>query len=163
MRRERRPYSAPMPHELHHAGYLISDDHTLLDVDAIHAYLTRSYWAEGIPRDLVARAVANSLCLGIYTTTAPRQQVGLIRVVTDFATFAYLCDVYVLENHRKQGLSKAAMRAYASHPRLQNLRRQHLVTQDAHGLYAQYGFHVVAQPERHMEKRDAEIYQRRRN
>lgn len=146
------------PHELRHEGYLISDDPALLDVDAIHAYLTRSYWAEGIPREVVARSVANSLCLGIYTTSAPRVQVGLVRVITDFTTFAYLCDVYVLEAHRGRGLSKAAMRAYASHPRLQQLRRQHLVTQDAHGLYAQFGFHVVAQPERHMEKRDPNVY-----
>src|SRR5579862_4959961 len=96
-----------MPHQSQHAGYLLSDDPALLDVDAIHAYLGRSYWAEGIARDIVARSVANSLCIGIYA--ADRSQVGLIRIISDFATFAYYCDVYVLEPHRQRGLAKAAM------------------------------------------------------
>ncbi len=147
-----------MPHELNHAGYLISDDPARLDIEAIHAFLTRSYWSEKIPRDTVARAVGNSLCLGVYT--AEGAQVGLVRVITDYATFAYLCDVYVLESHRGRGLSKAAMQAYSTHPRLQGLRRQHLVTRDAHGLYSQFGFSVVGQPELHMEKRDPEVYTR---
>jgi GNAT superfamily N-acetyltransferase len=148
-----------MPHELSHRGYLISDDPQRLDVDAIHAYLTRSYWAEGIPRAVVARSLQHSLGLGIYAPTG--EQVGLVRAITDYTTFAYLCDVYVLEEHRGRGLSKAAMRALATHPRLQNLRRLQLVTQDAHGLYEQFGFQRVAQPERHMEKRDPEVYRRR--
>lgn len=147
-----------MLHELHHEGYLISDDPARLDVDAIHAFLRTSYWAEKIPREIVARSVANSLCIGIYAATGA--QVGLIRVISDFTTFAYLCDVYVLEAHRGRGLSKAAMHACTTHPRLQNLRRLQLVTRDAHGLYAQYGFSVVAQPEMHMEKRDPNIYLR---
>lgn len=145
-----------MPHELRHGSYLISDDPVLLDAAAIHAYLTRSYWAEGIPRDVVVRSLAHSLCLGIYT--ADRQQIGLVRVISDYATFAYLCDVYVLEPHRGHGLSKAAMRLLTSHPRLQNLRRQQLVTDSAHGLYAQFGFQPPAHPERHMEKRDPDVY-----
>jgi GNAT superfamily N-acetyltransferase len=147
-----------MPHELQLAGYLISDDPARLDVDAIHAYLTRSYWAAGIPREVVARAVANSLCLGLYA--ADGLQVGLTRVISDYTTFAYLCDVYVLEAHRGHGLSKAMLRALTSHPRLQGLRRMHLLTQDAHGLYAQFGFRVVANPERHMEWRNPEVYRR---
>ena len=147
-----------MPHELRHGDYLISDDPARIDADAVHAYLTRSYWAEGIPRDIVARSLAHSLCLGIYT--AAGEQIGLVRVISDYATFAYLCDVYVLEAHRGRGLSKAALHAYDTHPRLQNLRRHHLVTQDAHGLYAQFGFKVVAHPERHMEKRNPGVYQR---
>ncbi len=147
-----------MPHELRQGDYLISDDPARIDVDAIHAFLAQSYWAKDIPREVVARSVANSLCLGIYA--ADGAQVGLVRVISDYTTFAYLCDVYVLEAHRGLGLSKATMRAYATHPRLQNLRRQHLVTQDAHGLYAQFGFMPVAQPERHMEKRDPEAYRR---
>src|SRR4051812_40101721 len=147
-----------MPHELQHDGYLISDDPALLDVTAVNAYLARSYWAEGIPREIVARAMANSLCLGIYTFA--RQQVGLIRVISDYTTFAYLCDVYVLEAHRRRGLSKAAMRLLTTHPKLQKLRRLQLVTQDAHGLYAQFGFKVVEHPERHMEKRDPDVYRR---
>lgn len=147
-----------MPHESHHAGYFLSDDPARLDIDAIHAYLSRSYWATGIPRAVVARSVANSLCIGIYAPDAA--QVGLVRVITDYTTFSYLCDVYVLEAHRGHGLSKAALRLLSTHPQQQNLRRQHLVTQDAHGLYTQFGFTPVAQPERHMEKRDPDVYRR---
>lgn len=150
--------SATVPHETRHAGYLISDDPRRLDVAAIHAYLTRSYWAEGIPLQTVARAVENSLCLGIYATTG--EQVGLVRVITDYTTFAYLCDVYVLEPHRGRGLAKAAVGQLGTHPRLQGLRRWQLVTQDAHGLYAQFGFAVVKEPERHMEKRVPPAYRR---
>lgn len=147
-----------MPNELLHEGYLISDDPARLDVDAIHAFLARSHWAVGIPREMVARSVANSLCLGIYA--ADGAQVGLVRVISDYATFAYLCDVYVLEAHRGRGLAKAALRLCTTHPKLQNLRRQHLVTPDMQRLYAQFGFSVVAQPERHMEKRDLDAYRR---
>jgi GNAT superfamily N-acetyltransferase len=152
--------SSVIPHELSHDGYLISDDPARINVDAVHGYLSRSYWAENIPREIVTRAITNSLCVGIYTATG--EQVGLVRVVTDYATFAYLCDVYVLEPHRGRGLSKAAMNAVMSHPRLRNLRRMQLVTQDAHGLYARHGFNVVAQPERHMERRDPDVYRRMR-
>lgn len=148
-----------MPHEAHHAGYLISDEAARLDIDAVHAFLTTSYWAKGIPRDAVARAVENSLCLGIYTVAGA--QVGLVRIITDSATFAYLCDVYVLEAHRGRGLAKAAMQHLGTHPRLQGLRRLQLATHDAQGLYAQYGFNVIAQPERHMEKLDPQVYQRK--
>jgi N-acetylglutamate synthase-like GNAT family acetyltransferase len=147
-----------MPHQSHHAGYLLSDDPARLDVTAIHAYLTTSYWAAGIPRDIVARSITNSLCIGVYAPDGA--QVGLVRVITDYATFAYLCDVYILEPHRGRGLSKAALRLLSTHPRQQNLRRLHLVTQDAHGLYTQFGFTPVAQPERHMERRDPDVYRR---
>jgi len=147
-----------MPHELRHGQYLISDDPARIDVDAVHAYLSRSYWAEGIPREVVVRSLEHSLSLGIYT--ADGQQVGLVRVISDYATFAYLCDVYVLESHRGHGLSKAAMHLLSTHPKLQGLRRQQLVTQDAQGLYTQFGFKVVQEPERHMEKRDPDVYRR---
>lgn len=145
-----------MPHEQLHDGYLISDDPARIDVDAIHAYLTRSYWAEGVPREIVLRSIANSLCLGIYSPTG--EQVGLVRAITDCATFAYLCDVYVLEAHRGRGLAKAALRVLFSHPKLQGLRRMQLVTQDAHSLYSPFGFKVVAEPERHMERRVTPAY-----
>ena len=145
-----------MPHELDHAGYLISDDPARLDVDAVHAYLTGSYWAKGIPRNVVERSLVNSLSVGIYTPTG--LQVGLARVISDYTTFAYLCDVYVLEPHRGHGLSKAAMRLLGTHPKLQGLRRMQLVTQDAHRLYEQFGFKVVEHPERHMEKRAPNPY-----
>jgi GNAT superfamily N-acetyltransferase len=145
-----------MPHTATHAGYELSDDPSRINVDAVHAFLTRSYWAAGIPRDTVARALAGSLAIGIYAPD--RTQVGLVRVITDSATFAYLCDVYVLDAHRGHGLAKAALRLLETHPRLQGLRRFHLVTQDAHTLYAQFGYTPVAQPERHMEKRFPDVY-----
>ncbi len=145
-----------MPHEINHDGYLISDDPARVDATAVHAYLTRSYWAEKIPLEVVARSLVNSLCIGIYTTTG--EQVGLIRVISDYATFAYLCDVYVLEEHRGHGLSKAAMRAVMSHPRLQGLRSWSLRTRDAHGLYAQFGFTVADHPESSMSLRFPDIY-----
>jgi GNAT superfamily N-acetyltransferase len=143
-----------MSYELRHADYLISDDPDRLDVDAVHAYLSKeSYWAQGVSREVVEASLQHSLCVGIYTATGA--QVGLVRVVTDYATFAWVCDVYVLEAHRKQGLSKAAITAVLEHPRLQTLRRFTLATRDAHGLYAQFGFTPIAKPESHMEKRAA--------
>ena len=98
-----------MPQEIQLDGYLISDDPARLDLAAIHAYLTRSYWAPGIPLNIVERSVRNSLCLGLYVSDG--SQVGLARVVTDYATFAWLCDIYVLEGHRRKGLGKALVRA----------------------------------------------------
>lgn len=146
-----------MPYELHHGDYLISDDPARLDLDVIHGYLSgASYWAQGIPRDYVERSVQNSLCLGVYT--AAGAQVGLARVVTDYATFGWLCDVFVLDAHRGHSLGKALVRAVLAHPRLQTLRRIALATQDAHGLYAQFGFTPLAAPERQMEKRNKIVY-----
>jgi GNAT superfamily N-acetyltransferase len=120
-------------------GYEISTDPSRLDIAAMHAYLTRCYWSPGIPYDIVERAARNSLCFGLYEKSTGRQ-VGLARVVTDHATFAYLCDVYVLEEHRGRGLGKFMMRAVMAHPALAGARRAMLGTRDAHGLYAQYGF-----------------------
>ena len=122
-------------------GYEICSDTSRLDVDAIHAYLTRSYWSPGIPRDIVERALRHSLNIGVYAPDGA--QVGLSRVVTDFATFAYLCDVYVLEEHRGRGLSKAMMSVVMAHPALAGARRAMLATRDAHGLYRQFGFEDV--------------------
>lgn len=146
-----------MPEETTSDGYLISDDPARLDTTAIHAYLTRSYWAAGVPREIVERSARNSLCIGAYT--AAGEQVGLVRVITDFATFAWLCDVYVLEPHRGRGLSKAMMRALIAHPRLQCVRRITLATRDAHGLYAQFGFKPLAKPESQMERRQPQPWQ----
>ena len=144
--------------EITHGTYLISDDPSRLHVDAVHAYLTTSYWATGIPRETVARSLENSFCLGIYA--ADGSQVGLVRVITDYATFAYLCDVYVVDAHQKHGLGKAAIKATMEHPRLQNLRRFNLVTRDAHGLYERHSFRSLAHPERYMEKLDPDVYRR---
>ncbi len=130
--------------------YDISTDPARLQLPAIHAYLTRSYWSPGIPQDVVARAIANSLCFGVYLG---EEQVGFARVVTDKASFAYLADVYVLEAHRGQGLSKRLVETIQAHPDLQGLRRFLLATRDAHGLYAQFGFMPLARPQTMMEMR----------
>jgi GNAT superfamily N-acetyltransferase len=125
--------------ELESGDYEISTDPARLDVAAMHAYLSRSYWSPGIPMEIVERAARHSLCFGLYEKTTGKQ-VGLTRVVTDHATFAYLCDVYVLEEHRGRGLGKLMMRAVMAHPALTGARRTMLGTRDAHGLYARHGF-----------------------
>lgn len=136
-------------------GYKILTDSRAIDVDAVHAYLTRSYWAQGVPRDIVSRAVEASLCFGLF---AGDLQVGLARVVTDHATFAYLCDVYVLERHRGRGLGKWLIETVHAHPDLQGLRRFLLATRDAHGLYRQFSFTPLAHPEFFLEINRPEIY-----
>jgi GNAT superfamily N-acetyltransferase len=141
-----------------HSDYLISDDPARLDVVAIHAYLSHSYWAKDIPLETVTRAVQGSLCLGIYA--ADGTQVGLVRIITDYATFAYFCDVYVLEAHRGRGLAKAAMNTALAHPKLQGQRRLSLITRDAHRLYEQVGFTPLGRPEGHMEKLTPGIYRK---
>ncbi len=115
----------------------ISTERARQDVDAIHAYLTRSYWAEGITRERVAKSLERSLCFGLFDGA---RQVGFARVVTDAATFAYLADVYVLEEYRGCGLGKRLIDAVRAHPDLADLRRFVLWTRDAHGLYEQFGF-----------------------
>lgn len=136
-------------------AYEISTDSARLDIDAIHAFLTQSYWSPGIPRATVARAIANSLCFGVFWEG---QQVGFARMVTDKTTFAYLCDVYVLEAHRGRGVSKQLMEYVMQHPDLQGLRRMMLATRDAHGLYTQYGFTSLTAPDRIMEIVRPDIY-----
>lgn len=129
--------------------YTLSDDQARIDAVAVHAYLTRSYWAEGISLHLVKRCIAGSLCVGVYHSVAG--QVGFARVISDRASFAYLCDVYVLEDHRGRGLAKWMMEAVMTHPDLQGLRRFVLVTKDAHELYRPFGFDALTGPERYME------------
>lgn len=138
-------------------GYLVSTDAARLDVDAVHAYVARSYWAADIPRETLVRAMANSLCFGMHHGDA---QVGFARMVTDRATFAYLADVYVLEAHRGRGLGKWLVGCVKSHPDLQGLRRSMLATRDAHGLYRQFGYAPLAHPERLMEIVRPDLYQR---
>jgi GNAT superfamily N-acetyltransferase len=139
------------------AAYEISTDPARLDIDAMHRYLARSYWSPGIPRDTVARAARNSLCFGLYEKSGGKQ-VGLARVVTDHATFAYLCDVYVLEEHRGRGLGKLMMRAVMDHPALTGARRAMLGTLDAHGLYAQFGFRAPPDDGRLMQILKPDLY-----
>ncbi|HWG37721.1 MAG TPA: GNAT family N-acetyltransferase [Terriglobales bacterium] len=140
--------------------YEISSEPGRLDLDVIHEFLATAYWSPGIPREIVAQAMRNSVCFGAY---AGQAQVGFARVVTDRTTFAYLADVFVLPEHRGRGLSKRLMQAVRSHPDLQGLRRWLLVTRDAHGLYRQFGFAPIAAPARHMEILDPEIYLRSRD
>ena len=129
-------------------AFTISTDPALLDIDLLHNYLSReTYWAAGIPRDTLVRAVAGSLCFGVYEA---EKQVGFARVVTDRATFGYLADVFVLPEYRGRGLSKWLMECVVAHPDLQGLRRFVLVTKDAHGLYAQFGFEPLADPTGYM-------------
>ena len=138
-------------------GYEISADPARLDIAAMHSYLTRSYWSPGIPYTIVERAARHSLCFGLYQK-AGGSQVGLARVVTDHATFAYLCDVYVLEEHRGRGLGKFLMSTVMSHPALSGARRAMLGTRDAHGLYRQFGFTDAAGTQILMEIVRSDIY-----
>jgi GNAT superfamily N-acetyltransferase len=140
--------------------YEISSDPQRLNATAIHAYITRSYWAAGVPLETVARAIRHSLCFGLYHGS---EQVGFARVVTDKATFAYLADVYVLEAHRDHGLGKWLIACVLQHADLQGLRRLMLATRDAHGLYSQHGFTPLAHPERLMEIVRPDIYQTARS
>jgi N-acetylglutamate synthase-like GNAT family acetyltransferase len=136
-------------------GLTISTDRSRLDRGAIHEFLRGSYWAKGIPRELVDRAIDNSLCFGLYNAD---RLVGFARVITDSTTFAYLSDVFVLESHRGRGLGTWFMESVLSHPDLQNLRRWMLATADAHGLYRRVGFTALSKPERIMEKLLANAY-----
>lgn len=144
--------------ERRHGEYVVSTDPARLDLDVIHDFLTNCYWAKGIPRDVVARSIEHSLCFGVYDGSGA--QVGLARVVSDFATVAYLGDVFVLESHRGHGLSKLLMECVTQHPALQNLRRWILLTRDAHGLYSQFGFTPVKVPERYMELHRPTVYEK---
>ena len=135
--------------------YDIRTDPARLDLDAIHDFLSRTYWSPGVPKAVVARAIANSVCFGVFHGDA---QVGFARVITDKATFAYLSDVYILEAHRGLGLSRRLMQAVRAHPDLQGLRRMMLATRDAHALYAKFGFKPLAVPERFMEIHDPDAY-----
>ena len=128
--------------------HTISTDPKRLDVDAVHAYLSRSYWAKGIPRDVVATSLAASLCFGVYEGVA---QIGFARVITDGATFAYLCDVYVLEEHQGKKLARWLMEMIMAHPELQGIRRFVLVTTSAPGMYHKFGFTPVPEKNGYMQ------------
>jgi GNAT superfamily N-acetyltransferase len=137
-------------------GYEVSTDKARLDIDLIHKFLSEeSYWAKNIPRAVVERSIENALCFGAYDG---RDQVGFTRVVTDYAVFAYIGDVFVLPAHRGKGVSKMIMQTIKSHPDLQGLRRWHLLTRDAHALYRQFGFREIEVPARHMEIFVKDVY-----
>jgi GNAT superfamily N-acetyltransferase len=137
-------------------GYEISTDKQRLDIETIHSYLSQSYWSPHIPRMVVERAIAGSLCFAVYCQS---EQVGFARVITDQATFAYLADVFILEAHRGKGLSKWLMSVITAHSELQGLRRFMLATRDAHDLYKQFGFTELANPNALMEILKPDVYQ----
>lgn len=133
-------------------NFTISDDPSRLDIDLICDFLSRAYWAEKRSRAVIERSIKHSLNFGVYDG---KRQIGFARVVTDFAIFAYLCDVFVHEDYRGHALGKWMMESILAHPELQGLRRWCLLTRDAHGLYNQFGFTELSDPLRWMEKFDA--------
>jgi GNAT superfamily N-acetyltransferase len=142
--------------EYRRGDFLISTDRARLDLAVIYDFLTNSYWAKGIPQEVVARSIEHSLCFGIYDGNG--SQAGFGRVVSDYATVAYLGDVFVIESHRGRGLSKWLMECIMQNPALQNLRRWILLTRDAHGLYSQVGFTPVKMPDLYMELHLSNVY-----
>ncbi len=133
----------------------ISTDPARIDLATVHNFLTHSYWAKGIPVETAQQSIQNSLCFGVYQG---KQQVGFARIITDYATFAYLADVFILEQYRGRGLSKWLMECIVAHPQLQGLRRWMLATRDAHQLYAQFGFVPLKSPDRMMEILRPDVY-----
>lgn len=131
--------------------FIISDDPAKLDLDAICDFLSRAYWAEKRPREVIEKSIRFSLNFGVYDGN---RQVGFARVITDYATFAYLCDVFIHEEYRGHALGKWLMESILAHPNLQGLRRWSLATRDAHGLYKQFGFAELSKPASWMEKFD---------
>jgi GNAT superfamily N-acetyltransferase len=146
-----------MTQEWRRGEYLISTDKRRLDLPVIHNFLTTSYWAADIPIETVKESIEHSLAFGVYRED---QQVGFARVITDYATFAYIGDVFILESYRGQGLSKWLMEVIAAHPGLQGLRRWVLLTRDAHELYRKTGFTEPKNPERYMEKSFPDVYKK---
>ena len=129
--------------------FCISDERARLDLDFIHGYITASYWAKGRSIDAVRRSIENALPLGLYDDG---EQVGFARVVTDYATIAYLCDVFVIDAYRGKGLGKWLVGCALGHPRVRSIRKWTLATSDAHGLYERYGFTPLSDPDSLMER-----------
>jgi GNAT superfamily N-acetyltransferase len=143
------PFTAARP------PFVITTDLARLDLDTVWGWLREAYWSEGIPRDTVARAFANSIAFSLFDGD---RQVGCARVVTDRATFAYVADVFVAPSHRGRGLSVWLMETIRQHPELQGLRRWLLGTRDAHGVYAKVGFRPLGHPEIFMEVHAPDVY-----
>jgi N-acetylglutamate synthase-like GNAT family acetyltransferase len=138
-------------------NYLISTDRSLLDHSVIHGYLSRSYWAEDIPTEIVKKAISNSLCFGVYNSG---KQIGFARVISDFSTFAYLADVFILEEERGKGLSKWLVECILKHKQLQGLRNFCLLTRDAHTLYEKFGFKNLERPQNFMTIKKDNFYKK---
>jgi GNAT superfamily N-acetyltransferase len=141
----------------HFPDFLIKNKIEEKDIPAIHNYLTHSYWSENIPLAVVEKAIAHSLNFGVYHG---ENLIGFARAVTDFSTFAYVADVFILEQYRGKGLSKWLMQTMIAHPQLQGLRRWALATRDAHGLYEKVGFKSLAKPDRWMEMHFPDVYKK---
>jgi N-acetylglutamate synthase-like GNAT family acetyltransferase len=139
-------------------NYSISSERSKIDLDFVHGYLSRSYWAEDIPKEIVAKSIENSLCFGIYKNN---QQVGFARVITDHSTFAYLADVFIIEEERGKGLSKWLMECILKHEQLQGLRNFCLLTRDAHTLYEQFGFKNLEKPQNFMARKKDNFYKKK--
>ena len=137
--------------------FTVSTDRSRVDLKLVHDFLAGSYWAKDIPRDVFVKSVENSLCFGIYEGPG---QIGFARVITDYATFAYLGDVFIIESHRRRGLANFLMECIVQHPQLQGLRRWTLATRDAHQLYAKFGFKPLGRPDRFMELHNPEVYKK---
>jgi GNAT superfamily N-acetyltransferase len=146
----------PGVHEWRRSPYLVSTDKQRVDLAVVHGFLTTAYWSEGIPLEVVRHAIEHSLVFGVY---AGDHQAGLARVITDYATFAYVADVFILDAYRGQGLGLWLMECVIAHPHLQSLRRWTLFTRDAHGLYEKVGFQRASNTERLMERSFPDVYQ----
>ena len=143
--------------EWQRGAYTISTEKSRLDLEVIHRFLDTSYWAQGRSVETIRRSIENSVSFGIFKSV---EQVGFARVITDYATFAWIADVFVLEEHRGKGLSKWLMEVIIMHPELQGFRRWVLATKDAHELYQKFGFHELKLPERWMERHDPNTQER---
>ena len=148
---------ASMAEQWRRDDYLLTTDPDAIDAGTVHAFLRQTRWARGIPLEVVQRALAHSLCFGLL---GEQELVGFARVITDYATFAYVTDVFIVPAFRGQGLATWMMTCIVAHPELQDLRRWCLVTRDAHGVYARVGFERTAIPERWMERLDPRVYER---
>ena len=137
-------------------GYRISSKLEEMNLAVVHQFISNSYWSKNIPIEIFEKALSNSLCFGIFSSDD--SQVGFARMITDKATYAYLADVFVLDQHRGQGLSKFLIKEILAHPELQGLRRIVLATRDAHGLYEQFGFKALATPTIFMEVWTPDVY-----
>lgn len=147
-----------MKNETHKQNnYLVSTDKSKLNIDFIHGYLCRSYWAEDIPKEIVIKSIENSLCFGVYNNN---QQVGFARVISDYTTFAYLADVFIIEAERRKGLSKWLMECILKHEELQGLRNFSLLTRDAHKLYEKFGFKALEKPQNYMAIKKDNFYKK---
>lgn len=135
--------------------FKITTEKAKFDIEFIHSFLTRSYWAEGISKEVIERSIEGALCFGLFESD---KQIGFARMITDKATFAYLADVFIIEEYRGRGLSKWLMEVIMSHPSLQGLRRMMLATKDAHGLYEKFGFTALNNVDRWMQINDPNIY-----